>query len=289
MTDTDRLLAEAIDAARAGDLDGAVEALEKCVDAAPACRRAWALLGAIHRKRGDEGLARAALREAGAEGLVADDLTLLAGEGSAPAADVVHAEPDGAGLRLIDEKLLLVPAGETSYARARGSVLHSGALAFEVAVRRRKGSAEGDAFVDDGGPVYRLRGHGMVLLRAGRGRYTVLDVGDSPLFAREMAVEAFEGALVFENGHLPGRTAATRPAFVEFQGRGRVAVFTRGRPVAVPVTEERPARAAVAALVGWFGRVVPIVEEQGGGAEPAIATCEGQGSLLLDPAELQEE
>ncbi|MEK6607970.1 MAG: hypothetical protein AABZ30_09940 [Myxococcota bacterium] len=293
MNETDRLLAQAVSATRAGDLDGAIASLERAVELDSACRRAWSLLATIHARRGDDALARAALSEAGDDGVYARSLRLFGGTAWEAPPEVLRAEPGGGDLRLLDDGILLVPAGAGACVRLRASVLHSGALVFEVATRRRRGSPEQAPFSDDAGPLYRVDGDGMVLLRAARGRFTVLDVNDAPLYARAANLEAFVGDLHWENGSLPGRGcgspdgAGERPAFVELQGRGRVALWTRGRAVAVTVSARHPARAAAAALVGWIGRIVPLVEEADG--QTAVAQCEGEGQLLLDPAALQED
>ena len=71
MNETDRLLAQAVSATRAGDLDGAIASLERAVELDSACRRAWSLLATIHAQRGHDALARAALSEAGDDGVYA--------------------------------------------------------------------------------------------------------------------------------------------------------------------------------------------------------------------------
>ena len=268
------LLRQAVGAVRRGRLDSAREALERAVEEDPACREAFALLAALHLERGDGGLARAALEEAGVDETAArraldEARSVMSPDELAEAREIGRC--DGP-MRLIGERLLSVPAGPTSHARLGAVLVYEGSVICEAAPRRRRGQVEPAA---GDWTLYRIGGSGRVVL-APAGRSIVIELRDEDVFLRERAVDAFEGPLVFENGRVPGGG----PRVVHLAGRGRVAVRSHGRLCALRLAAGERAQFPVESLEGFFGGLfVRAIPDPNG--EPATALCEGEGTLLL--------
>ena len=270
---------QAIAAVRGGRLEPAREALERAVEADPNDREALALLAAVHLQRGDPGLARAALEEAGvdvdrARKMLEDLRTVMT---PAELADAVQIAAAPGPLSVLPGNLLSVPAGPTSHARLTSVLVYEGSVVCEAAPRRMQGRIEPAG--GEWAPVYRVGGSGRVVLTSEH--RTVLELRDEGVFLREAAVDAFEGPLVFENGRLPGGG----PPIVYLAGHGRVAIRGEGQLRALQLAPQGRAQVAIDALEGFWGgafvRVLPGAE-----GDPATAVCEGEGTLLLrTPAE----
>jgi len=149
-------------------------------------------------------------------------------------------------------------------------------------VKRFRGRVTDKAFGEGGDRVHRLSGEGVVVLRTGGLRFTVLDLGGDGGFFREAVVFGFEEPVAFENGRLA--SPAGDLELVHLRGSGRVVLRSGGEPVALDVAPSAPVRVPVPALVGWTGgltpRLVPLLE--GAGGEGAVELS-GEGRVLIDP------
>jgi uncharacterized protein (AIM24 family) len=81
----------------------------------------------------------------------------------------------------------------------------------------------------------------------------------------------------WEAGAIPGDGLR----MLQFRGRGCVVLRLDAPPVAVKVTEDRPAFVARANLLGWVGRLVPH-RQRANGASPFEIACQGEGVILFD-------
>jgi uncharacterized protein (AIM24 family) len=90
-------------------------------------------------------------------------------------------------------------------------------------------------------------------------------------------VLAFDGAVSWEAGAVPGDGLR----MLQFRGRGCVVLRLDAPPVALKVTEDRPAFVGRAHLLGWVGRLVTH-RQRAGGPSPFELTCQGEGVLLFD-------
>jgi Flp pilus assembly protein TadD/uncharacterized protein (AIM24 family) len=166
--------------------------------------------------------------------------------------------------------------------RLDGLVAWRGALTFTAEVKRFRGRVTEKPFGEGGDRVHRLAGQGVVVLRGGAGRFTILDLGGEAGFFREGVVFGFEEPVGFENGRLA--TAGGDLDLVHLRGRGRVVLRTGGEPVALDVAQAAPVRVPSAALVGWTGaltpRLAPLLEGQEGGTAVELT---GEGRVLIDP------
>jgi uncharacterized protein (AIM24 family) len=184
------------------------------------------------------------------------------GLGETPAA------PRGEALRLGVE--------DEAYVRA-GVALAATGVRFEPAFRRVQGKRSNEPLAPDGAPFFRLVGPGEVWVAGAPGAWQAVSLEDDILYVREDRVLAFDGGVSWEAGAIPGDGLR----MLQFRGRGCVVLQLDAPPVAVKVTEDRPALVARANLLGWVGRLVPH-RQRTNGASPFDLACQGEGVILFD-------
>jgi uncharacterized protein (AIM24 family) len=179
--------------------------------------------------------------------------------------------PRGEALRLrVDDE---------AYVRA-GVALASVGVRFEPAFRRTQGRRSTEPLAPDGAPFFRLVGPGDVWVAGAPGAWQAVSLEDDILYMREDRVLAFDGGVSWEAGSVPGDGLR----MLQFRGRGCVVLRLDAPPVAVKVTEDRPALVARAHLLGWVGRLVTH-RLRTAGVSPFDLTCEGEGVVLFTPME----
>jgi uncharacterized protein (AIM24 family) len=185
------------------------------------------------------------------------------GLGATPAA------PRGEAIRL--------PIDDEAYVRA-GAALAAVGVQFEPAFRRMQGRHSSEPLAPEGAPFFRLVGPGEVWVAGAPGAWQAVSLEDDILYVREDRVLAFDGGVSWEAGAVPGDGLR----MLQFRGRGCVVLRLDAPPVAVKVTEDRPAQVARRYLLGWVGRLVTH-KQRSTGASPFDLTCQGEGVVLFDP------
>jgi uncharacterized protein (AIM24 family) len=181
--------------------------------------------------------------------------------------------PSGEALRLgVDDE---------AYVRA-GVALAATGVRFEPAFRRTQGRPSAEPLAPDGEPFYRLVGPGEVWVAGAPGAWQAVSLEDDVLYVREDRVLAFDGGVSWEAGAVPGDGLR----MLQFRGRGCVVLRIDALPVAVKVTEDRPALVAREHLFGWVGRLVTH-KQRAVGPSPFDLTCQGEGVVLFDPRPTQ--
>ena len=130
----------------------------------------------------------------------------------------------------------------------------------------------------------RVTGGGALVLSRGDGSFQPLHLRDDACFLLASAVWAFEGALLWEGGVLPGTrgpvdTQRGTIPLLRLKGSGLLVVRSSGPCVSIKVASRSPTRVRARGLLGWVGGVIPVFEPGGG-----FIRCEGEGALLLDLA-----
>jgi uncharacterized protein (AIM24 family) len=167
--------------------------------------------------------------------------------------------------------------GDEAYVRA-GAALAAVGVRFEPAFRRAQGRPSAEPLAPGGVPFFRLVGSGEVWVAGAPGAWQAVSLEDDILYVREDRVLAFDGGVSWEAGAVPGDGLR----MLQFRGRGCVVLRLDAPPVAVKVTEDRPASVARAHLLGWVGRLVTH-KQRATGASPFDLTCQGEGVVLFDP------
>jgi uncharacterized protein (AIM24 family) len=180
--------------------------------------------------------------------------------------------PRGEALRL--------GVGDEAFVRA-GAALAAVGVRFEPAFRRAQGRPSAEPLAPDGAPFYRLVGPGDVWIAGAPGAWQAVALEDDILYVREDRVLAFDGGVSWEAGAVPGDGLR----LLQFRGRGCVVLRLDAPPVAVKVTEDRPALVARDHLLGWVGRLVTH-KQRVPGPSPFHLTCQGEGVVLFDPGDL---
>jgi uncharacterized protein (AIM24 family) len=163
------------------------------------------------------------------------------------------------------------------HVRADAVLAGAGALEWQLASRRAQGRRGTEPLGEGAGRFYRLTGAGDVWVAGAAERWLPVVLTDDVLYVREDRVLAFDGQVSWEAGTVPG--AGLR--MLQFRGRGTVALDLDRAPLAIKVTEDRPALLSGARLVGWVGRLVPYGARLEEGA-PFQLACQGEGVVLLD-------
>jgi uncharacterized protein (AIM24 family) len=167
--------------------------------------------------------------------------------------------------------------GDEAFVRA-GAALAAVGVRFEPAFRRAQGRSSAEPLAPDGAPFFRLIGPGDVWVAGAPGAWQAVALEDDILYVREDRVLAFDGGVSWEAGSVPGDGLR----LLQFRGRGCVVLRLDAPPVAVKVTEDRPALVARDHLLGWVGRLVTH-KQRAPGPAPFHLTCQGEGVVLFDP------
>jgi uncharacterized protein (AIM24 family) len=177
--------------------------------------------------------------------------------------------PHGEALRL--------GVGDEAYVRA-GAALAAVGVRFEPAFRRAQGRRSAEPLDAGGAPFFRLVGPGDVWVAGAPGRWQAVSLEDDILYVREDRVLAFDGGVSWEAGAVPGDGLR----MLQFRGRGCVVLRLDSPPLAVKVTEDRPALVGREHLIGWVGRLVTH-RQRSAGPSPFELACQGEGVVLFDP------
>jgi uncharacterized protein (AIM24 family) len=156
-----------------------------------------------------------------------------------------------------------------------GVALAAAGVRFEPAFRRAQGRSHAEPLATDGAPFFRLVGPGDVWVAGRAGHWQALCLEDDILYVREDRVLAFDGGVSWEAGAVPGDGLR----MLQFRGHGCVVLRLDAPPVAVKVTEDRPALVARAHLLGWVGR---LVTHRARSSSPFQLACQGEGVMLFD-------
>ena len=163
-----------------------------------------------------------------------------------------------------------------AYVRA-GVALASAGVRFEPAFRRTQGRRSAEPLAADGPPFFRVVGPGDLWVAGSPGRWQPVSLEDDILYVREDRVLAFDGGVSWEAGAVPGDGLR----MLQFRGRGVVVLSLEAPPVAVKVTDDRPALVSRDHLLGWVGRLVTH-RQRGAGPSPFDLACQGEGVVLFD-------
>jgi uncharacterized protein (AIM24 family) len=175
--------------------------------------------------------------------------------------------PEGEALRLgVDDE---------AYVRSDAALAATG-VRVEPAFRRTQGRAGSVPLSGGGLPFFRLVGPGDVWIAGAPRCWQAVSLEDDILYVREDRVLAFDGGVSWEAGAVPGDGLR----MLQFRGRGCVVLTFDAPPVAVKVTDDRPAFVGRASLLGWVGRLVTH-KQRVPGATPFGLACQGEGVLLL--------
>ncbi len=172
---------------------------------------------------------------------------------------------------------LRIGVGDEAFVRA-GAALAAVGVRFEPAFRRMQGRASKVPLSGGGAPFFRLIGPGEVWVAGEPGRWQAVTLDDDILYVREDRVLAFDGGVSWEAGAVPGDGLP----MLQFRGRGCVVLRLDALPVAIKVTEDRPAFVGRAHLLGWVGRLVTH-KQRAAGPAPFELACQGEGVVLFDP------
>jgi uncharacterized protein (AIM24 family)/Tfp pilus assembly protein PilF len=176
--------------------------------------------------------------------------------------------PRGAVLRL--------GVGDEAYVRA-GAALAAVGVRCEPAFRRMQGRRSSIPLDAGDAPFFRLVGPGEVWVAGLPGRWQAVSLEDDILYVREDRVLAFDGGVSWEAGAVPGDGLR----MLQFRGHGCVVLRLDATPVALKVTEDRPALVAREHLLGWVGRLVTH-KQRAQGTSPFELACQGEGVVLFD-------
>lgn len=182
---------------------------------------------------------------------------------------------------------LIVRVTDRVLTRLEGVHVTGGDLAYEIAMRRSRGSDTKERFDYGGAPLHAVNGHGYLIAVPGKKRaFSAVTLDDDILYLREDLVFAFEATLRWESGNVPGLRG--KFPIVQFRGDGALAIRVHDdRPL---VRVKLPANGVVFIdadrLAGWIGRVIPraVAPPVGGPMGSTCIECTGEGIVLVEPA-----
>jgi hypothetical protein len=177
--------------------------------------------------------------------------------------------------------VLIVRVTDKMFTRTEGVDVTGGKLAYEPAMRRARGQNRQEPFETDGRPMFTVTGKGHLIAAPVGGQFTAVSLDDDIFYLREDLVFAFEPALRWENGHVPG--SRNRVPIVQFRGHGAIAFRTERPLLAVKLAQEKVLYVDATALAGWIGRVVPraVTPVDSGPASELFVECTGEGVVLV--------
>ncbi len=182
---------------------------------------------------------------------------------------------------------LIVRVTDRVLTRLDGVHITGGDLAYEIAMRRSRGSDTKERFDYGGTPLHAVSGHGYLVAVPGKKRaFSAVLLDDDILYLREDLVFAFESTLRWESGNVPGLRG--KFPIVQFRGDGALAIRMQHDRTLVRV--KLPANGVVFIdadrLAGWIGRVIPraVAPPVGGPMGATCIECTGEGIVLVEPA-----
>jgi uncharacterized protein (AIM24 family) len=131
-------------------------------------------------------------------------------------------------------------------------------------------------------PIQFVSGDGYLVAAPRGGQFAAVRIDEEALYLREDCVYAFEDALHWESGHIPG--SEQRIGMMQFRGEGCVALHWRKALTSVKVVPDDVLYVQEDALAGWIGRVIPRVSVAVSGWQSAapVVECTGEGIVLVD-------
>lgn len=178
--------------------------------------------------------------------------------------------------------VLIVRVQDKMFTRTEGVDVTGGKLTYEAAMRRSRGQNRAEPFETDGRPMFTVTGKGHLIAAPIGGQFTAVSLDDDIFYLREDLVFAFEPALRWENGHVPG--SRHRIPMIQFRGHGAIAFRTERPLLAVKLAQDRVLYVDATALAGWIGRVVPRAvtpADTGPAASELFVECTGEGVVLV--------
>ncbi len=204
-------------------------------------------------------------------------------------AQVVRLEPPLGGPFAVSSDGVSIEIAAEVFTRLDGLVATRGGVTFEPVRKRFRGRTTDKPFGEGARQVWRAGGAGRILLSSRDGgaprTFTTLRLADEDVYVCEEPLFAFEEALLFENGRVPGKPQDL--ALVHLRGNGQILLAT-ARPIrSVRAQPDGPLRVPVSALVGWAGALTPrlLAIAELAPEQPAILAVElaGEGEVLLVP------
>jgi tetratricopeptide (TPR) repeat protein len=188
--------------------------------------------------------------------------------------------------------VLIVRVGDRVLSRTEDVIVQCGDLRTEPATRRLRGATSAERFAEPDRPgatgsvMSIVSGRGYLVVAPAGHSFAAVALDDDILYLRESMVYAFEEALRWENGHVPGADGELRALLrvVQFRGHGCVALRSRRPLLSLKLASDRSVRVDARVLAGWIGRVLPRVLSPavGQGATAAFVECSGEGVVLLE-------
>jgi Flp pilus assembly protein TadD/uncharacterized protein (AIM24 family) len=178
--------------------------------------------------------------------------------------------------------VLIVRVTDKMFTRTEGVDVTGGKLSYEPSMRRSRGQNRAEPFETDGRPMFTVTGRGHLIAAPLGGQFTAVSLDDDIFYLREDLVFAFEPALRWENGHVPG--SRHRIPMIQFRGAGGIAFRTERPLLAVKLAQDRVLYVDATALAGWIGRVVPRAvtpADTGPAASELFVECTGEGVVLV--------
>lgn len=176
--------------------------------------------------------------------------------------------------------MLVLRIGGRLLTRTAGAIAQAGQLVFQPLERRVRGQTSNEPFGQGPEAMFCAVGRGMMVVAPSGHRFAALALTDDIVYLREPMLFAFEEALHWENGRIPGGDAEPIRV-VQLRGSGRLVMRTRRAVFAVKLDPEETVYIDATALVGWIGRVVPRAVASEGAPVPYLE-CTGEGALLLE-------
>jgi uncharacterized protein (AIM24 family) len=199
---------------------------------------------------------------------------------------------DGSLFGVTSDGLLVVRIAGELPTRSIGVVVSTGELTFEPVKRRSRGRLLSETFGEGAAGLFCARGEGMMVVSPRGGHFVALSLSEDSLYLRESAAFAFDGALHFENGRLPG--AGPVPAHghpglpdelarvVQLRGTGQLVLRTERPLFSVRLSGGQISFIEVEQLIGWTGRIIPSLLTEEGGLPTPYVECTGDGFLLVE-------
>ncbi len=178
---------------------------------------------------------------------------------------------------------LVIRVVERVFARLAGIHVSGGDLAFEPATRRSRGHQTDEKFDYGGVPLAAITGKGYLIASPGKHVFAAVALDDDILYLREDLVFAFEGALRWENGNVPGLRG--KLPVVQFRGDGALVVRSHAPLTRVKLPAQGVVYVDAERIAGWIGRVIPraVVPPSGGPMGAMCIECTGEGIVLVEP------
>jgi hypothetical protein len=155
-----------------------------------------------------------------------------------------------------------------AYLKSSAIVATSGRMIMTPAMCQLQGRSTGVPFGDPGGPMCRLEGRAVILIRVPSFAVALRGVRD--LQVVQAALMGFESGFDWDNGKVLGIDVVT------LRGSGSLLLDARGAPILLPVEPETPVHAARAALLAWSDSVRPSPVD-GGNGETSLFHLRGKG------------